>query len=540
MRIDAINIKKEGQLIADYRENKQEIMQFFDYHPFLDFKERVSELKKRSYKREELSTQLKKLNRAWGASESTMNNIGKLKEQETLVVIGGQQAGLLTGPLYSINKVISIIQLAKQQERALGVPVIPVFWIAGEDHDYDEINHVYMPEGATLKKCKFNQSLYKKTSVSHIELDKDLCRKWLDHLFAELQETEYTRDLYEGLMDSVDESISFTDFFANIIFKLFQDEGLVLVDAAADEIRSLESNYFIELIEKQNKISHGVYEAAEALKRKDYTLSLEVKPSDGHLFYQMDEERILLERTDDGNWKGKQNEIQLTTEELLHIAVNKPEHLSNNVVSRPLMQELLFPTLAFVGGPGEISYWAALKQAFHSLEVKMPPVVPRLSYTYVPAKVRKALELTGIELESAIQNGTETEREDWLKSKQNSSIDEAANALKQTIAEAHEPMQQIAAAIRADVKQLSDKNLFYLYREVDFLRDRMKQAMEEKYEKELYQYDLIQMMLRPDDGFQERKWNPLPLLNSHGKEFIRQAVNHPSCFTEKHYAVYLK
>lgn len=539
MRIDAINIKKEGQLIADYRENKHEIMQFFDYHSSRAFEERVSELQQRSFKREELSACLKKLNSTWGAPEASMKSIEKLKEQETLVVIGGQQAGLLTGPLYSINKVISIIQLARQQEQALGIPVIPVFWIAGEDHDYEEINHVYMPEGTALKKCKLNQSLYKKTSVSHVKLDKTLCKKWIDQLFSMLQETTYTKELYMMLMDALEESTNFTDFFASLIFKLFPDEGLVLVDAAADEIRGLESDYFVQLIEKQNKISHGVYEAVEALTSKNYALSLEATPADGHLFYHMDEERILLERTEDGSWKGKQNEVLLSTEELIHTAIHQPQRLSNNVVSRPLMQEMLFPTLAFIGGPGEISYWAALKQAFHSLEMKMPPVVPRLSYTYVPDRVRKALKLTGIELEAAIQAGSEKERQAWLQNKQSSSIDEAAEALKETIVKAQEPMRQIASTIRADMEQLSEKNLFYLKREVDFLRDRMKHALEEKYEKELYQYDLIQMMLHPDGGFQERKWNPLPLLNSHGMEFIQQVINHPASFNEKHYVVYL-
>src|SRR5699024_6105301 len=100
----------------------------------------------------------------------TFKNIEALKKEETVAVVGGQQAGLLTGPLYSINKVISIIQYAKQQEKKLQIPVVPIFWIAGEDHDYEEINHVYMPEKEGLNKVKLKQSLYKKTSVSEIEL----------------------------------------------------------------------------------------------------------------------------------------------------------------------------------------------------------------------------------------------------------------------------------------------------------------------------------------------------------------------------------
>lgn len=539
MRIDAINIKSEGQLIADYRNNRQEIMRFFDYHPYEALHVRVKELHKRNFKRNELSTILEKLNREWGASEATLESIEKLKRPETVAVIGGQQAGLLTGPLYSLNKVISIIQFAKQQEEKLKIPVVPVFWIAGEDHDYEEINHVYMPEKTELKKHKLKQSLYKKTSVTHIELDQNICKEWLNELFSTMEETQYTRDLYKMMINKLEQSQSFTDFFARIILELFQEEGLILIDAAADEVRSIESDYFVGLIENQSKFSEKVYNTVVELKSLNYSLSLDIEPSDGHLFYHLDDERVLLQRTENGLWKGKQDEIELSTEELLEIAMNHPEKLSNNVVSRPLMQEMLLPTLAFIGGPGEISYWAALKPAFQALDLKMPPVVPRLSYTYISSKVDKAMDLTGISINTAIHKGTEQQRTNWLQSKQQPLVNDVAEELKQTIEKAHQPMQQLAGEIRADVEKLSEKNLFYLLREVDFLKGRMEQALESKYEKELEQFDMIQIAVQPERAFQERKWNPLPFLNQYGSDFITQVTKHPSSFLEKHYAVYL-
>jgi len=539
MRIDAINIKNESQLIADYRENKQDIMQFFDYHPYNSFQERVNELKSRDFNRNELATVLEEINHEWGATTATFTNIEKLKDPESVVVIGGQQAGLLTGPLYSINKVISIIQLARQQQEKLNIPVIPVFWIAGEDHDYAEINHVYQPEGTELKKRKLNQSLYKKNSVSHIKLEQDSCKKWIDQLFSGLQETTHTNELYKMVTDSLEKSISFTDFFARVIFNLFEDSGLVLIDSAHDKVRALESEYFIQLIENQQKISRGVSSTTEKLHKIGYPLALDADESDGHLFYHQDNERILLQRTESGDWKGKQDEMELTTEELLDAATNHPESLSNNVVTRPLMQEMLFPTLAFIGGPGEISYWAALKPAFHSLDIKMPPVLPRMSYTYIPAKVKKAMEITGIDIETAVEKGALEQRAVWLQSKHRSPFDEMANDLKQTIEKAHEPLREAAAEIRTDIAKLSEKNLDHLYREVDFLKGRMNQALEMKYDKELYQFDLIQTVLYPEGGFQERKWNPLPFLNKYGTAFLTNVTNYPCSFQEKHYAVYL-
>src|SRR5699024_2038152 len=158
-------------------------------------------------------------------------------------------------------------------------------------------------------------------------------------------ETEYTKALYSKMKKMLHQSKSFTDFFATIILDLFQDEGLILIDSASREVRALESSYFIQLIENQPKISEEVVKAAEQLKKYNYPLNMEVSHSDGHLFYHVNEERILLERMKNGNWKGKQDEVVCTTEELLHLAETNPEKLSNNVVTRPLMQEMLIPTL---------------------------------------------------------------------------------------------------------------------------------------------------------------------------------------------------
>src|SRR5690625_4916666 len=170
MRIDAVNIRNQGQLIADYKSNRS-VMKFFDYHPFESVDERVEELSNRSFKREELAAILAERNTAWGAGEATLKNIKKFHNPESVVVVGGQQAGLLTGPLYTINKIISILQYAKEQEKRLDIPVLPVFWIAGEDHDFEEVNHVFFPHGKGLNKFPLKQSHYKKLPVTDIALD---------------------------------------------------------------------------------------------------------------------------------------------------------------------------------------------------------------------------------------------------------------------------------------------------------------------------------------------------------------------------------
>src|SRR5690625_6540117 len=102
------------------------------------------------------------IKRQWDVRKSTLKNIERFRSEESVVVIGGQQAGIMTGPMYTINKVISIIQLAREQEDVLKIPVIPVFWIAGEDHDYEEINHLYLIKDEQIRKQKRSNNLQDK------------------------------------------------------------------------------------------------------------------------------------------------------------------------------------------------------------------------------------------------------------------------------------------------------------------------------------------------------------------------------------------
>src|SRR5699024_3713729 len=248
---------------------------------------------------------------------STQNNILKLQDENSTVVIGGQQAGLLTGPLYTVNKAISIIQYAKQQEKKLNIPVIPVFWIAGEDHDFEEINHVFLPSNKQMKKFKLTTAWNNKKSVTDIPFHLDVCRHWIDELFENLEETKYTIGLYEHVVSILNQSESYTEFFARLLFYLFPEEGIVLIDSADEAVRKMESNYFIQLIEKQPEISKGVYHSLEDLKKSGYAVSLEADPEDGHLFYHLNGERILLTRDEEGNWQGKQGECLLSNEELI-------------------------------------------------------------------------------------------------------------------------------------------------------------------------------------------------------------------------------
>ncbi|HEY4600404.1 MAG TPA: bacillithiol biosynthesis cysteine-adding enzyme BshC [Cerasibacillus sp.] len=540
MRITPIKIEQQNQLINDYHKENHHIHTYFDYQETEeDIRNRIDELMDRSFKRKQLADVLTVMNERWGAPESTIRNINRLRGPDSVVVIGGQQAGLLTGPLYTIHKIISIITYAKQKEREYDRPVIPVFWIAGEDHDFLEVNHVHMLNNDAMTKVSLDEQPLKKIPISNMAIDHEKGEKWLRDVFSLLKETRYTKGLYLEMHEALRQSHTFVDFFARALFTLIQEEGLVLVDSGATEIRQLESDYFVQLINNQKEISTKTYMTHKQLLYKGYSIDLDLEEQSGHLFYHHENERILLFRDEKDNWVGKQHEVSLSNEELLFIAKKQPYLLSNNVVTRPVMQDLLFPTLAFIGGPGEISYWSVLKGAFHALDIKMPPVIKRLSFTLVTNQVQGKLEKYGLSLINVIENGTNPYKQMWLQSQSYPPVHEMFKQLKNTIQHTHQPIHAVAQEIRKDLGALAENNLQHIYRHIDYLEQRMNHVLEEQLSDEMADFDYLMSMLYPNQGFQERIWNPLPWLNEYGIDLIHNLLKQNLSLQDEHYIVHL-
>lgn len=542
MRIRPIQLQTSNRFIADYRLEKESIMSYFSYQPFASLEKRVLDLKNRTFERQALSDILHKMNAHWDAPEQTLRQIERLKDDDSVVVIGGQQAGLLTGPLYTVNKIISIITYAKEQEEKLNIPVIPVFWIAGEDHDYDEINHIYSLKDHKLYKHTSTQQLYLKRSIAHVDIDQEKTLRWLEVAFKDLVETEHTKHLYDIFVDCLQQSNTYVDFFARIIFQLFPNEGIVLINSADRALRQLESKWFVEMIEHQEQISNAVYDTVQSLQQNGYPIQLEVDRNDVHLFYHDDNnERILLKKEAD-YFKGKNDEVVLTKDELMTVAKESPERLSNNVVTRPMMQELLFPTLAFFGGDGEISYWVALKSAFSVLneQLQLPPVMPRFSFTYVTKRIEKLLTSRNIEIEHVINDGIEEEKINWLRTQKQPPLDLLFKEVKQKVDDIHRPIREYAKEVSADLGQEAEKNLQYIYKNLSYLENKITKKLTEKYERSLSQFEEISYALKPNSLLQERVWNPLPFINQYGIDLFQRLIDEfDFSVEERHYIVYL-
>ncbi|HSI66781.1 MAG TPA: bacillithiol biosynthesis cysteine-adding enzyme BshC, partial [Planococcus sp. (in: firmicutes)] len=375
MRLEEHFVPPASNLMNDYINGQGTIGSYFSYAPTLEnLQKRFDRLAAHDVDREALSKVIRGYMEPFGLSAASKTHLQNLEEGAP-VVVTGQQAGLLTGPLYTVHKAISVIVLARQASEELQRKVVPVFWVAGEDHDLAEISHLYREVNGRIDKLNFPHAEYGKNSASSAHLNKVRIHSYLEEYFRSLPETVHSKELHQLVFGFLDDSDSFTDFFSSFLNHFFKEEGLLFIDAASEELRKLESPHFVRMIEQADEIAASVRETEQRLIGEGYAGTIEAQEDAAHLFITVKGERVLLQRHE-GRFIGNDGAVSFTMEEMLEIARDQPELLSNNVVTRPIMQELVFPVLAFVGGPGEIAYWAAFKGAFAALKLEMPIVMP--------------------------------------------------------------------------------------------------------------------------------------------------------------------
>lgn len=544
MEIVNLTLPATNRFATNYFTQTKDIQPFFhyNYQERTHYEERLQELAERSFMRNELADHISEFMNAYPTSLKIGESLEKLRKENSVVVIGGQQAGILTGPLYSIHKVISIIAFAKEKEKELGVPVVPLFWIAGEDHDYAEVNHVYVQSGDQLEKKVYPEKVRDKRMVSDVLLDRDICLEWVKDIIETFGETDYTNDLLTLTENALKHSRTYVDFFAYTIAALFKEHGLLLVDSGNQPFRHLQKKFFVRQIHEVKQITAAVKKQQAEILKQGYEQTIEIAANAANLFFYDKEsfERMLLEYDPTTKrFSGKNGAISFTEEELLHIAKEYPEKLSNNVVTRPIMQESMFPTLAFIAGPGEIAYWAELKQAFEALKMKMPPIVPRINITLLERDVEATLSELQLDLQEILQSGISKQRDTFLEMMKDKSIEALFLEMKAGLQEKYELFTQKSESDYRGLLPLIKKNEAILLKQLSFLEGKFAEALHLKHDVQLKKYGRIESSLRPAGGPQERTWNIFYFLNKYGLDFAEKLTSLPFEFDGKHKVVKL-
>lgn len=543
MQLESI-LWKSGQPIAEhYLRQFERVRELFEYDPSAPemWRERAAWLDagvSPHVDRQRLADALKQYNEAVGNDAAALKQVEALCSGDALAVVGGQQSGLFTGPLLVMYKAITVLETARQASERLGRPVVPVFWIAGEDHDWDEADHIHVLTNQNeIEKLRLTKEAAHRTSVSRMPVTPDEWDYILGQLDNVLMDTEYKSEWLGLLRDFAAMSSSLSEFFARMMAKLFGRYGLVLIDSDDPGVRKVESGWFERLIVDNEKLGEAFQTGQRRIRELGYPVQAEVADNAANLFLFEQGERTLLQREGDV-FANRRGNVRLTREELLSRLRTSPESFSNNVMTRPLMQEYLFPVLATVLGHGEIAYWALLKTGFAAMGMRQPPIVARVEVTLLEGTVQKHMrkfELTALDVVERFDE----RKSSWLKAQDTLRLEERFGEVKNRFRESYEPLLELVGGLNPGLKKLGDTNMGKIAEQIDYMLAKATDAQNAQFDAALRQLERIRLSVLPLGKPQERVYNVLAYLNRYGDGWLHELAQTRLALDGRHLLVYL-
>ena len=518
MDVECLPYRKTGyftNLITDYLDETESLRPFYHRFPNLDsFKTQILEKQKHfpDQNRKVLSKAISEQCKGLELSEAVLNNVDLLKKKDTFTVVTGHQLNLFTGPLYFLYKIISTINLCTElAEQFPEMNFVPVYWMATEDHDFEEINYFNF-KGQKIRWNKDSAGAVGRLSTEGLN---EVC----DAFKKALGSTRHAREMLELFEKSYLSHNNLTEATRFLANSLFGEYGLVIVDGDDAQLKSLFASYIKkDLLEKIS--FETVSDTIAQWKESGLEYSAQVNPREINYFYLKDglRERILEEDT---GFSINNTDIQFTEEGIIEELKDHPERFSPNVITRPLYQEVILPNLCYIGGGGEIAYWLELHNSFKAHNIPFPVLLLRNSALIMSEKQHKKLEKLNLSLEDVFMKQNNFINK---KIREISNINIDMSSQKQHLQQQFEDLYRLAeltdksflGAVKAqEVKQLKG---------IDHLEKRLLKAQKKKLKDQVIRMCDLQNELFPNQSLQERSLNFSELYLEYGKSLIPDLV----------------
>ncbi len=527
MEVDCIPFQETGyfsKLICDYLDQKTGLKPFFNRYPELqNFGEQLKE-KGANYPTNNRAVLVKALlnqYKGFDVSETTQTNINLLENTTTFTVVTGHQLNLFTGPLYFLYKIVSTINLTKQLKEAYpAYDFVPVYWMATEDHDFDEINYFNFRG----QKVQWNKEVSGAVGPLNTE-GLDAVFQTFSSGLGSTRNAEQLKSLFRQAYTKHTNLAEATRFLANALFKNY---GLVIVDGDDTSLKQLLVPYATKDIFEHTPFKK-VTESIDAISKVSSEYKIQVNPREINYFYHLDGIRERIVKKND-QFEVVNTEIRFTPEELKNELKDYPERFSPNVIARPLYQEVILPNLCYIGGGGELAYWLELKSYFESMETTFPMLLLRNSALVVSDKQSRKMKKLGLKIDDLFlkQNSFINKR-----IREISNIDIDFSSQKKHLEEQFHTMYSIAeetdrsflGAVKA--QELKQK------KGLDALEKRLLQAQKRKLKDQVIRMTDLQNELFPNQSLQERQFNFSELYLELGEYLIPELMENLDPLAEK-------
>lgn len=474
---------------------------------------------------------LERQNRSWGAGPAILESLERLRKG-AVAVLSGQQVGLFGGPLYSVLKAASAIQLARELTEK-GIPAVPVFWLATEDHDLAEINHNFVIDGA--KQLKSVQALTHSdvpdAPVGHIKFDTEIVAA-AEGIATNLGDSEIAKVVLEIYAAGE----YYGDSFARLFIKLLGDYGLIMLDPLDPEIHRIAASLYRVAIEQAEVINADLLARGKELQAAGYHEQVKVTPQSTLLFSLAGGSRKVIHRNGDSGFAIGARKV--TREELLKEVDQHPEDFSSNVLFRPIVEDFLLPTVAYFGGAAEVAYFAQLEVVFRRLLGRVTPVMPRLTATIVNGRMQRLLKRYRLAIPDLFHGAEKLQEVLATKALPVNTQQEFANAednVRDTVATLQRILRQIDPSL-VDAAERSGRKMQF---QIKKITAKAAHAQLRKNEQLAKDADEILAMLFPHKGLQERTLAGVQFVAAHGSALIDELFAVAAEHCPGHHLIYV-
>ena len=508
-----ISYQKSGYfspIINDYLDEKPSLNLWYNRFPSIENFEKQIEEKRQNYNeqnRKIIVSVLKNQYKNVEISNVTKQNIDSLLDSNTFTITTGHQLNLFTGPLYFLYKIVSTINLCKElKEKYPNKNFVPIYWMATEDHDFEEVNYFNLKDNKII--WKTNQS----GAVGRFLLnDIDAVFNDFSEQIGTVKNAEELKTLFKNAYLEHQNVADATRFLAN---ELFRKYGLVIIDGDDKELKRQFAPYIKEELLHQKSFE----KVTETISKTAY--KAQVNPREINLFYlnQHIRERIILKNE---KYLINNTKIEFTASEILSEIEKNPENFSPNVILRPLYQEVILPNLCYIGGGGELAYWLQLKEMFASYKITFPMLLLRNSVLLTNQKQDEVLKKLNLSWNDLFM------KQDALVNQYTKKISEfpidfsvQKQHLQNQFLSLYEIATQTDKSFVGAVKAQEKKQINGLEK----LEKRLLKAQKRKLENHLLRIINLQNELFPNQSLQERQLNFSEVYLEYGSNFIEQLL----------------
>ena len=499
--LPASELPHTSKLVRDYVEHFARLKSFYAHEP--DFKtvaKCARQLKFPDERRRQVADVLRAQNLLYGSGSGTEKNIERLA-QGAVAVVSGQQVGLFGGPAYSFYKALTAIQAAESLTSS-GIEAVPVFWMATEDHDLDEVRHVTWFHEGELQRFELPKPEHDAVPVGRIRLGAEV-----EELVRRAQ--PLLGETFGGyLHETYIPEATYGSAFAGLFARIFADLGLILLDPLDDRLHQIAAPILRQALGCRDELNDDLLRRGKALESAGYEPQVKVTSRSTLLFSLTSGKREVITASN-GNFTS--GNTTLPREEWIELVEAEPENFSPNAILRPVMQDFLLPTVAIFGGPAELAYFAQSHVLYEKLLQRMPVILPRADFTLVDPKGERLLKKYHLDIED-IWAGSETLRKRMYNSvvpkKLSREFDDNLHKIDKNLKSLHKAIAKVDPTIQGTIAR-AEKRIRY---QIEKLRHKTGAALD-RHEKQIEAHQrFLENLLYPQKGLQSRDLCFLPFL----------------------------